>query len=498
MRSVWARSAAVFVVTLGLVGAGAWVPTQSRDEAATVSATQRSWSELFAMLGRVDVVHGLYYATMKIWLGLVGVSTLTLRVPSVLACGVAAALLVVLGSLLANPRAGLLAGLALAVSPRLTLVATEGRSAAVFTAVTVLLVLLVVVATRRPSSWWVPAVALTTAVLGFVHVYTILLLPVLLSYLVVLERPARPRPWGRVGALARRRYAAPALGLLVGALPVAWLALRARTQQAQVDWIDPPSLQTLSQVGVQPFSPDNASWAVLAWAAAAAGIVWLSRHRRRYPGASWLLVAWLTGPPLALLTISAVGSPLYSHRYLAFCLPALALLAGMGLASIKRGPIAFVVAAALPLAGLVSYRGQRQVDSWDNWQQVIDIVRDRALPGDVMINYPLVSGLTESYPRGFAGLPVVNAGRSRLTLNDLWDERLPLAEVEPRLAGVRRLWYVVPLNNDGVQRGQELDRLGQLGFRREGLERSSAEGTWLLSRTAADAARGDQRLRTPG
>ena len=498
MRAVLARSATVFVLTVGLVGAGAWMPTQSRDEAATMSAVHRSWPELIAMLGRVDVVHGLYYAAMKVWLGLAGSSTLTLRAPSVLACGAAAALLVVLGALLAGPRAGLLAGLVLAVSPRLTLTATEGRSAACFTAATVLLVVLVVLAVRRASRWWLPAVALATVVLGFLHVYSLLLLPVLLIYLAVLTSPVRRGPWARVLALARAPYAWPALGLLIGAVPVAALALRARSQQAQVDWIDPPTLHTLAGVGVAPFSPDNASWAVLAWAAATGGIGWLSRHRRRHRGTSWLLVAWVAWPPLALLSISALGSPLYSHRYLAFCVPALALLAGMGLASIKRGLIAFVVAAALPLAGLASFRDQREVNSWDNWRQVMAIVGYRAAPGDVMINYPLVSALTESYPDGFARVPVLNAGRDRVTSNYLWDERLPLAEVEPRLAGVRRLWYVVPLNNDGSQRAGELARLQQLGFRRERLEVSSAEATWLLTRTAERAAAGDRLLRTPG
>ena len=39
-----------------------WVPTQSRDEAATVSAVTRSWSQLGAMLQNVDVVHALFYS----------------------------------------------------------------------------------------------------------------------------------------------------------------------------------------------------------------------------------------------------------------------------------------------------------------------------------------------------------------------------------------------------------------------------------------------------
>jgi mannosyltransferase len=104
--SVLVRAVTVFLLTVGLVGAGAWWPTQSRDEAATVSAVTRTWTQLGAMLQNVDVVHALYYSGMKVWLGEVGISTLTLRLPSVLACGLAAGLVVVLGALLTSPRAG--------------------------------------------------------------------------------------------------------------------------------------------------------------------------------------------------------------------------------------------------------------------------------------------------------------------------------------------------------------------------------------------------------
>ena len=490
----------MFVLALGLAGAGCWIPTQSRDEAATLSAVQRSWAELFAMLGNVDVVHGLFYSGMKVWLGLVGTSTLTLRLPSVVAAAAAAAFVTALASVLVSRRAGLLAGLVLAVSPRVTLVATEGRSAASFTAMAALLVLLGVLSVRRPSRWWLLPVALGTAVLGFLHIYTLLLAPVLLLYLL-LAAPVRPTAGVRahLGGLFREHRGWPAAGIVLGALPVGWLGLQARGQAAQVDWIDPPNLQTLSGVASETMSPHNELWAVLAWGCAVAGLIWLSRHRSRRPtrGATVLLVGWLVWPPLALIALSAVWSPLYSQRYMAFCVPALAVLAGIGLASVRRRLLAAAVAAALPLAGLASYPLQRSVDAWDDWAQVMAVVRYSAIPGDVLIDYPLVSALPVSYPDGLAGLPVLNAGQDRLTRNALWDERLPLAQVEPRLAGVRRLWYLTPTDDD-ARRTAEIARLRQLGFSGEMLQRSSAEQTWLFTRTAEKAARGDRLLRTPG
>lgn len=494
--SVVVRAVTVFVLTVGLVGAGSWIPTQSRDEAATVSAVTRSWAQLGAMLQNVDVVHALFYSVMKVWLDHVGISTLTLRLPSVLACGIAAGLVVVLGALLFTPRAGLLAGLVMGVCPRVTLVALEGRSAASFTAGSVLLVLLVVLAVRRPSWVWFLPVSLVTALLGGLHVYAALLLPVLVVWLWAPPDAAgrRRRVW-RLGLPPGRL--APLLGLVLGAVPVVLLAWRARSQAAQVDWIDPPTLESLAKIATETVAPLNGLWAVLAWAMAAAGLVWLARHRRGRRGTTFLLVGWAVFPGLALVSVSAAWTPLYSQRYLSFCLGGLAVLAGAGLASVRRGWLACCLAATLPLASAVTYRDQRSIGSWDSWNQIAAIVAYQGIPGDAVIDYPLVSAITVSYPGALGTGPVLNAGADRLTRHRLWDDRLPLQAVEPRLRGVQRLWYLSPAA-DEIQRTAEIRRLRQLGFNGVLVERSDAEQTWLFTRTAAQTERGDQLLRTPG
>lgn len=494
--SVVVRALTVLVLTVGLVGAGSWIPTQSRDEAATVSAVSRSWSQLGAMLQNVDAVHALFYSVMKVWLDQVGISTFTLRLPSVLACGIAAGLVVVLGALLFTPRAGLLAGLLMGVCPRVTLVALEGRSAAWFTAGAVLLVLLVVLAVRRPTWLWFAPVALVTAVLGGLHVYAALLLPVLVVWLwAPPDAGGRRRRVWRLGLPPGRT--APLLGLLAGAVPVALLAWRARDQQAQVDWIDPPSLESLTRIATETVAPVNGLWAVLAWAMAAAGLVWLARHRRSRRGTTFLLVGWAVFPGLVLIGVSAAWTPLYSQRYLSFCLGGLALLAGAGLASVRRSWLAVCLAATLPLASAVTYRDQREVGAWDSWAQIAAVIAYQGNAGDPVIDYPLVSAITVSYPGALGTGPVLNAGADRLSRHSLWDDRLPLQAIEPRLRGVQRLWYLSPVA-DEAQRTLEIRRLRQLGFNGELLERSAAEQTWLFSRTAQQTERGDALIRTPG
>ena len=64
-RPRWAPACAA-LVTLAVTLWKIQVPSFWRDEAATQSATQRSFTGLIAMLGHVNVVHGSYYVLM--WL----------------------------------------------------------------------------------------------------------------------------------------------------------------------------------------------------------------------------------------------------------------------------------------------------------------------------------------------------------------------------------------------------------------------------------------------
>ena len=70
------------VVTLAVTLWGIKSASYWRDEAATLSATRRSFPQLIRMLGNVDAVHGVYYVLMWPVVHLIGTDELAMRLPS--------------------------------------------------------------------------------------------------------------------------------------------------------------------------------------------------------------------------------------------------------------------------------------------------------------------------------------------------------------------------------------------------------------------------------
>jgi len=92
-----------FVIMLwGITGASYW-----RDEAATMSAVQRSFGNLLQTLGNIDAVHGAYYILVWPLVRIGGTGELVTRLPSAVAVAGAAAAVAALGRRLVSPRAGL-------------------------------------------------------------------------------------------------------------------------------------------------------------------------------------------------------------------------------------------------------------------------------------------------------------------------------------------------------------------------------------------------------
>ncbi len=97
------------------------------DEAITITAAERTWPQLFAMLGNVDAVHGAYYSVMKIWVGATGIDEWTLRSSSALFIGIAVAFTFLIGRMLQTARFGVLAATVLMLLPRATWAGIEAR-----------------------------------------------------------------------------------------------------------------------------------------------------------------------------------------------------------------------------------------------------------------------------------------------------------------------------------------------------------------------------------
>lgn len=208
----------------------AWVPSFWYDEAATVYSSRRPFPELLDLLRSTDVVHGAYYVAMHLWGSVFGFSELSMRLPSALAVGVAAAGVVVLAQRLSTVRVALLSGVAFALLPRVLWAAVEARSYAATAAVAVWLTVVFVVALHSRSRWWwvLYCAMLTVSIVLFVYLATLVGVHLLIM-------------------LARRRLRASFLpwSAAVGTtLAVTAVFLKVVFRQAkQVGWI-PPSTAT--------------------------------------------------------------------------------------------------------------------------------------------------------------------------------------------------------------------------------------------------------------
>src|SRR3989440_9013788 len=103
------------MLAIGLLGVTR--PALGAAELQTWGMATTPWPEMLSVLRWVDAIIGPYYAVEHAFVGVVGVSDLTLRLPSVLAMAAAAALVGALGARLATHRVGLVAGLGFAGLP---------------------------------------------------------------------------------------------------------------------------------------------------------------------------------------------------------------------------------------------------------------------------------------------------------------------------------------------------------------------------------------------
>ena len=412
------------------------VPSFWRDEAATLSATQRSFPDLLRLLGNQDAVHGTYYALMWVVVRLGGSGELTARLPSALAMAVAASMVTALGRRLVSLRAGLAAGLVFAVLPPVSWFGQDARPFAAETALACVasyLFVRVLGAGKSRRRRWLGGYGLTLVTLGLANLFGLLLIA---AHAVTLATAHRDRGrWLARGWLVTVAAAGTVL------LPFIWLSW---SERRQIQWLQTagvPAPVTLERLlGSIPLAPVMILITMCAIAVSALG----GRARFR---ADWplrlpaLCLPWLLLPPAILLGVSQLY-PVYTFRYVVFCTPATALLVGAGLAAAGRATACagLVLIVLLGLPAQLPERGP--VGHGDGLRQLDQILSVQERPGDVLV-YPGDGGLrtfAAAYPFGLATLPDVALGRTPARSASIGGINAPIARTQARLAGAARVW----------------------------------------------------------
>ena len=424
-------------LTISLVGIG--IPSVWYDEAATVISATRSWPQLGAMIANVDLVHAAYYALMHVVFDLFGYSPVSLRVPSAIAIGIAAAFTVALGRVLDKPRLGVIGGIVFCLLPRVTWAGTEGRSYAATAALAVILTTVLVVASRgsRRSLWVLYAALVVVSCVTFVY-----LALVVVAHAVTMAwwfASSRSRVWPPAARWAR--YTALATAIVVP------FGLGVVAQSGQLHWLDAPDKNTLRQVVEGQWFYTSPQFALVGWALLAAGAFLVLRSSRGLSPASVLLPA-LVLPTVLLLVVSAVTTPIYTPRYLTMCAPFVALVIAAAIDRMRPTPLVAVALLALATLALPQIIAQRQPEAKDDaaWPRVAALIASqRALDGPDSTTaivyggvqrHPIASArvMAYTYPNAFADTIDVTLGTPAAETGELWETRIPLTDGLPRLA----------------------------------------------------------------
>lgn len=481
----------VALLTALLVGLGATLfsgigvgrPAPWTDEAATFMTAGRDMPGIVAVVRHVDAVHALYYVVIHYWQLLAGASVAADRLISVFAVGLTAGCLVLVGREITDLGVGILAGLAYPLIPRVVWMGTEARSYALATAVVTAAILTFLVAARKDRVGWWTACVVLVVLAGYLFLFSALVVAVLPFVVVALPMTGRAR--GR---------SAIAAGLAV--LLLVPMAVWARSQQEQVDWLEPPDLRLPL---VQFFAPSHAvAWwatAVLGWALVLVGLLgaWRAarprrggrdRHARAH---ALLLTGWLAAPTVVLLIGSYVAEPMYNRRYVAPSTPALALLLAIAFRTIAARlaptgrhrirrllPVALLgvwAVACLPSWSYYHTAGSKSAA----WADAGAYVAAHKQPGDtVAVDVRYTMGLVHTEPAAFDGVRPLNVVADYRDTDQLADSVVSLAQDPGRLAGVDRVWYI------GRTAPQpDLDALAAAGFR-EVTHRTATDGELYL------------------
>jgi mannosyltransferase len=331
-----------------------------RDEAYTKDAIARPFTQIFALLGHQDAVHGAYYLFMHVVAAVLGTSAAALRFPSLCAMVIATGFVAATGrraaTLALAPGAdegggrgvnvpaltGLLSGLLFATAPYMTYYAQMARSYAIETMFAVIASYLLLRAWPDGRwRWWLgygAAVALT----GLFNIFGLLILAAHGVTLLLTDARGQAGTGRRIGRIPLRWLAVGSAVVIVLA-PLLGLASR---QQVQIAWLSKPTFKAMERLATDLAGSRQL---ILPFALLALGglvtVCLADDWRPLNPGA--IALPWLVVPPFVLVAASFV-KPVYYVRYVEFCLPALSILAGAGLTGLIR------LAAATPL-------GQRRI-----------------------------------------------------------------------------------------------------------------------------------------
>lgn len=280
----------------------------SLDEAASVWYCGQEWPAFAEFLGR-DATPPLFSLMLRGWTSLFGISEFVVRLPSVVATSVTAAVVYFFGTRWMGRRTGLLAAVIFSLSPLQMAMSQTTRSYAIAACFAAISMYFFVGFLRNGNRW--AAAGLVLADLAILYS----------NYVAGLLLVARIAALPFLGPLGRRRL--PSFVALQVLVLFAFIPGLARIDANQVDepgrWFDSPGVGSLWSMwsavcGNQALAVCFAAILVGGIIAAAVG------HRKLELQPAWTFAAWLSWGvgSIAFAWVISQWIPVFVPRYLAF------------------------------------------------------------------------------------------------------------------------------------------------------------------------------------
>ncbi|WP_420367112.1 glycosyltransferase family 39 protein [Curtobacterium sp. L1-20] len=478
---------AVIVSSIAITARTLWI-----DEFATVAASRRSFADLHALIGQIDLVHAAYYVVMHIWFDLVGYSPFTLRFPSAIAIGIATAVTVLLTCRLFSNRTAAVAALLMPLIPLAASAATTGRSPAFELLLAALATLVLVHALDAAESsssrvrtillWVAYALVAYVGIVVFLWFALIIVghaMTVLVRFFIAPRRRAR----GLVtAAIVIVIVAAAALPFVLAVIP----------QSQQIGYLTAPTLRGAieSAVRTQFFNFQLVTGA-MSFVTALACVSWLlvivgiALNARRNVDALVFLLPWLILPTVLLLAASRYATPVYTSHYLTYSVPPLAILAAAGITAllpVARGAISgvLVLAFLIPASQTwwsIRYAPPTTTDFASAARKIDDGRAREAEPAGLILGTMRrpADQLTIGYPDATDGLENLSIAVSADDKRYFFAQLRPAVDAARTASQLRTVWYVGDSSSEYDQVTRTLAEEGFTKHHRDSFRPGSTE-----------------------
>jgi mannosyltransferase len=445
-------------------------PSPWTDEIVTMDVSQRSLTQITHLLGTADAVHGLYYFLIRAVTWAFGLSVFAVRLPSIIAVAAAAAGVALLARRLGGDGLAAVAGPLFALAPTSSRYAQEARPFALVMAFAVFATLALAVALERSDRRWYVVYACLIAVMSLGNILSLLLIPAHALTLVLVRVPRAT--W--------RRWLIAAGVAVVPVLPLLWLAFSERGAVGIASFASPGAVADFAGWLFLPEQPSSDAVVVYGLVGLGLGLLVLGfalvvrvRIRQQGGGAKRAMRSAAASPVLAFalpwlvipllgLTVVSVAKPIFTPRYLLYCLPAAALLVSFVLSRIR--PAVAVSAALLLAMGLAFVQVDiRQQDSrpWDT-KPVAQTLAARDHAGDgILYGGGTLQFIASAFPQQFSGLRDIGTSQSAAVLGTLAASRVPEATLVQRLGAVSRVWVLSSTHLSGAAQSNQQAVLAQ-------------------------------------